>query len=114
MLSMMQLMQLKKNIVAQMYQRMYENHHVPEEVESMMKELPNTQQLDRLLAFRGDPWLYEFRTALKRMEEGTYGTCMLCKDDISLEKLQLDPLIRICDKCVDRLRLGKFNFRFEK
>jgi len=37
--------------------------------------------------------------ALKRIEEGTYGTCENCKEEIDIERLQAYSAARICIKC---------------
>ncbi len=108
-LTMTQLTELRKNIVGQMLRRLHIGGPSTQGLEDIVSEPHGTQQLDRMLSFRGDPWLYEFRTALKRMEEGTYGICSLCKEPIPLDKLQLHPTARVCDSCVRELQLGRFS-----
>ncbi len=56
-------------------------------------------QIDALLAFKSDPRLEELRGALVRLEDGTYGTCIGCKHDISQEVLDRDPTQRVCSEC---------------
>ncbi len=40
--------------------------------------------------------LNEVDSALKRMEEGTYGICEFCHEPIERERLVVDPLLRLC------------------
>ena len=56
-------------------------------------------QLDAALAFKSDAQLDEFRSALHRLEEGTYGICLTCKRPISQDTLDADPTARLCPTC---------------
>ena len=48
---------------------------------------------------RRDKELIRIKAALSRMEEGEYGYCLNCGDDIDGKRLNLDPSISICTKC---------------
>lgn len=37
--------------------------------------------------------------ALKRMEDGTYGICENCHEEIDVERLKIYPAARVCIKC---------------
>ncbi len=37
--------------------------------------------------------------ALKRLEDGTYGICEECGDDISIPRLKARPVTKLCIKC---------------
>lgn len=41
----------------------------------------------------------QIRLALLRIENGTYGTCARCGDDIALERLKARPIATRCIKC---------------
>ena len=43
--------------------------------------------------------LDELRAALKRFDEGTYGTCTRCGTDIPTERLEAVPTARLCMPC---------------
>jgi DnaK suppressor protein len=45
--------------------------------------------------------LQSVRLALERLEDGTYGTCLSCEDEISLKRLQALPWASYCLKCQD-------------
>lgn len=55
--------------------------------------------LDALLAFKSDPRLNELRSALDRLESGTFGICLGCKSVIAQESLDNDPTLRLCSAC---------------
>jgi len=57
------------------------------------------QELDALLAFKSDLRIEELRSALDRLEEGTYGSCILCKKPIAADALESDPACRYCGQC---------------
>lgn len=40
--------------------------------------------------------------ALQRIEDGTYGVCDECGEDISLERLKARPVTRLCINCKAR------------
>ncbi len=46
--------------------------------------------------------LYEIESALKRIEEGTYGVCDACGDAISRKRLKAMPQAELCIKCQEK------------
>jgi DnaK suppressor protein len=49
--------------------------------------------------------LRHVRAALQRMDEGSYGTCLRCEEEISLKRLEAVPWAAYCIRCqeiVDR------------
>lgn len=43
--------------------------------------------------------IQQVRLALRRIENGTYGTCAICGDEISRERLKARPIATRCIKC---------------
>jgi len=43
--------------------------------------------------------LYHIDEALRRMQDGTYGRCVECGEEISLERLEAVPHARLCIRC---------------
>jgi DnaK suppressor protein len=37
--------------------------------------------------------------ALRRIEDGTYGICENCHEEIDIERLKIYPSARVCIKC---------------
>jgi DnaK suppressor protein len=69
------------------------------------------QQLNREVAIRNldreAKLLKEVEAALKRVEEGTFGVCLRCEEDIPEKRLKALPWAAYCVSCqeqVDRLR----------
>lgn len=46
--------------------------------------------------------LGELRAALRRLDEGTYGSCVSCARPIAQERLELRPWAATCTGCVPR------------
>ena len=46
--------------------------------------------------------LYELDDALKKIEDGTFGTCEECKSPISKTRLKAVPFAKLCVKCQER------------
>ncbi|MGD9505897.1 MAG: RNA polymerase-binding protein DksA [Syntrophobacteraceae bacterium] len=44
----------------------------------------------------------KIREALDRLEEGTFGICESCGDDISFERLRARPMTTLCIECKRR------------
>jgi len=43
-----------------------------------------------------DALLAEIEAALRRIDEGIYGLCETCHDPIEADRLEADPLLRLC------------------
>lgn len=43
--------------------------------------------------------LAEIEAALGRLDAGIYGLCRVCGGQISLERLEKNPVSTVCDKC---------------
>ena len=64
------------------------------------QERENDEVLDAL----GNEAAYELRMiqkALERMEEGEYGACLACGEDIALERLNNMPFAKYCVRCAE-------------
>ncbi len=69
------------------------------------------QQLNREVAIRnldrGSKLLKEVQAALKRIDEGNFGTCLRCEEEIPEKRLKALPWAAYCVPCqeaVDRMR----------
>lgn len=51
------------------------------------------------LASKEGSILYDIDFALKRIEDGSYGSCELCEKDIPVRRLQAVPYAKLCIKC---------------
>ena len=51
------------------------------------------------LDFKSDRGLIQLREALERIEQGTYGRCMLCSKPIPDHVLQNSPVAVFCGSC---------------
>ena len=38
-------------------------------------------------------------SALKRLDEGAYGYCLLCDEEIPIKRLEFDPSVTTCVNC---------------
>ena len=46
--------------------------------------------------------LIRVKDALKRLDEGEYGYCVECDEDIAPKRLEVDPAAALCIKCASR------------
>ena len=44
----------------------------------------------------------KIQAALQRIEDGTYGICDECGEDISISRLKARPVTRLCIKCKEK------------
>jgi DnaK suppressor protein len=51
--------------------------------------------------------LTQVRAALKRLDEGKYGICASCGNDINPERLKVIPYTTLCVSCQERFELAK-------
>jgi RNA polymerase-binding protein DksA len=71
----------------------YDNHLADTATETYDREL------DYTLEENSEHLLAEIDAALKRIEEGTYGTCTNCGQPIALERLEALPWATLCIDC---------------
>jgi RNA polymerase-binding transcription factor DksA len=90
---------LQRAVLSKLFDRLQECYGVDSSCDSFVNGRLNLHEIDALLAFKSDPQLDELRAALDRLEHGTYGMCITCKNPISWEILKGDPGRRICSRC---------------
>lgn len=76
-------------------------HDVPGAQDEKMDEVEAYESLlsvHRHLSHR----LEEINKALARLEEGTYGWCENCKEEIPLERLEANPAANTCITCSEK------------
>ncbi len=81
-------------------------HEIEEELDSHQSrdwsELAQEREADEVLERQGVAGKAEMaaiRAALQRIEEGSYGACVRCGDDIARERLDLLPHTPLCAAC---------------
>jgi DnaK suppressor protein len=52
--------------------------------------------------------LREIRSALRRIDEGTFGTCLHCEEEISQRRLEAVPWARLCLLCQEATDRGDY------
>lgn len=52
--------------------------------------------------------LREIRSALRRIDEGTFGTCLHCEEEISRRRLEAVPWARLCLLCQEATDRGDY------
>ncbi len=71
---------------------------LPKDWEDAATELEAEEVLEREAILARDE-LVRINAALKRMEEGEYGYCVECGDEIAPERLDLVPWTPFCARC---------------
>jgi DnaK suppressor protein len=59
------------------------------------------------LAENASARLREITAALERINEGTFGSCEVCSQEISTSRLQAAPFARQCIECARKAQKGK-------
>ncbi|NKB49305.1 MAG: hypothetical protein GKS02_08060 [Alphaproteobacteria bacterium] len=57
------------------------------------------QEMARAAERRRELEVRKIDAALARIEDGEYGWCVRCGEEIAAERLQLDPAVPICIDC---------------
>ena len=52
-----------------------------------------------IIASKQSTELLEIKTALKAIEDGEYGVCQMCDEDIAIGRLKAKPFARYCTPC---------------
>ena len=50
---------------------------------------------------RREAMLREIATALKRIDDGSFGICQGCEEPINPKRLEVDPTVRLCIDCAN-------------
>lgn len=58
-----------------------------------------SQAMNNAIAERRRASLVRIEAALARIEEGEFGYCLTCGDDIAPKRLALDPTVSLCINC---------------
>lgn len=90
----------------------YEEHHFKTSVRDKSGEITSyaTHPADQvlaeaehenayLLASKAREILYAIDEALSRIEDGTYGICMVCEKEIGIDRLKAVPWTELCIDC---------------
>ena len=59
------------------------------------------QQMAQETARRRQVQSQKIDSALRRMDAGEYGYCLICDEEIALARLEFDPASTRCIKCMD-------------
>ncbi|GGX29105.1 TraR/DksA family transcriptional regulator [Streptomyces lomondensis] len=62
-------------------------------------DAPSQVEVHVMLAAAARMVLTDVEAALRRMDEGRYGTCRLCRGPIARERLMIVPQARYCARC---------------
>ena len=60
------------------------------------------REIDYTLGDNAEQVISEIDAALKRIDDGTYGTCITCGDQIRYERLEASPWASLCIDCKRR------------
>jgi DnaK suppressor protein len=52
-----------------------------------------------IIAMQQSKELKEIQRAIKSIEDGTYGVCQMCDEDIAIGRLKAKPFARYCTSC---------------
>ena len=64
------------------------------------------REIDYTLGDNAEQVISEIDAALKRIEDGTYGTCVNCGQEIPRERLEANPWASLCIDCKRRAEGG--------
>lgn len=65
------------------------------------------RELNLLISDRDREKLIQIEEAIKRIDEGTYGTCVECESPIPKERLKIMPFARLCVSCQAEIEKSK-------
>ncbi|MFQ5798283.1 MAG: TraR/DksA C4-type zinc finger protein [Bacteroidota bacterium] len=71
-----------------------------EEVDEALRKITEYHLLDSTY----DDALFEIELAIDRLNNGTYGNCVMCRGEIEPGVLEENPMARVCKKCFEMWR----------
>ncbi len=79
-------------------EQILDNWSEPSDLEDIAN-FAQEEEIFRLLSEREIRELQEIQDALRRMQEGTYGVCRRCGEEIEPERLDILPTTDLCNRC---------------
>ena len=101
---------LRRLIISEVVKHLVSEYHVDPSQVAAADPVSSPVGIDALFSFRTDLRLDNLRGALARLEAGTFGYCIGCKEVIDWDVLHNDITARICPGCEDEFnhyRLGQ-------
>jgi DnaK suppressor protein len=97
-----ELLRMKEEIIKKTQETMdneseFDKDDLPDEIDHASFEYH--QSLSLRLRDREQYLLNKIEKALKMMEEGTYGKCESCGEEIDIKRLMARPVATLCIKC---------------
>jgi DnaK suppressor protein len=65
------------------------------------------QEMARAGQIRAESELSRINAALARIEDGSFGECVVCGDDILEGRLQANPAVTLCIMCAEKRERGQ-------
>ncbi|MDV4167683.1 TraR/DksA family transcriptional regulator [Rhodovulum sp. FJ3] len=103
---MIDLAQRKKALIARLRELDTRLHNIEDELDSHQakdwEDLATEREEDEVLERIGVDGIAEIeriRNALARIDDGTYGVCVTCGDEISAKRLDILPATPFCATC---------------
>jgi len=90
---------LRRAVLVRLYDHLQDAYGLDCPRESFVNGQLALHEIDALLAFKSDPRIDELRGALERLEQGSFGNCIACKGEIGQDLLEVDPAMRLCERC---------------
>ena len=90
---------MRRAVLSKLFAHLEEYYGCDWSRETFVDDRLSLHQIDALLAFKSDPRLEELRSALLRIDDGSFGICISCKREIGQEVLDRDPSQRVCTAC---------------
>jgi DnaK suppressor protein len=66
--------------------------------------------VEKAIVNSDDRLLEKIELALKRIDDGTYGNCLSCKEKISVERLEAKPAVSLCTTCQEAKERGESQY----
>ena len=101
------LLEMKKRLLADVEKPILESLMIPNDMgdEADQAGDERNREVSLLITGRIKASLMAIEEALKKMEEGTYGICEECEDEIPPGRLKVMPLAKLCLMCQSRLEM---------
>jgi RNA polymerase-binding transcription factor DksA len=90
---------MRRSILQCLYSHLQDAYGLEIPSEEFVQGQMSDHEIDAVLAFKSDPRIDELRGALDRLEAGSYGMCLACKDTVDQSLLDTDPTRRLCESC---------------
>ncbi len=93
----------RRMILVELLEHLKTSYHLELTPDTARAILKSRQSIEALVSFRSDMRIEDLQSALARLDSGSFGVCISCKQRMAQAHLDRDVTRRVCPSCETEL-----------